>query len=45
MVVRAPFTMHTYQLKIDHNHPDVAKDLLAWGSWVLQVRLLTAIVS
>ena len=31
--------MYTDRLKIDHNHPDVAKDLLAWGSWVLQVRL------
>jgi len=23
--------------KIDHRHPDVRKDLLAWGSWVLDV--------
>ena len=24
-------------LQIDHRHPDVRNDLLAWGSWVLQV--------
>lgn len=28
------------RLKIDHNHPEVAKDLLSWGPWVLQVCLL-----
>ena len=27
-------------LKVDHNHPEVAKDLLSWGPWVLQVCLL-----
>ena len=31
--------MRTNLLKIDLNHPDVAKDLLSWGPWVLQVRL------
>lgn len=31
--------VHTHCLKIDHNHPEVAKDMLAWGHWVLQVRL------
>ena len=30
---------HTHCSKIDHNHPEVAKDLLAWGNWVLQVCL------
>jgi len=29
--------VHTDYLKVDHNHPDVAKDMLAWGPWVLQV--------
>jgi len=29
----------TDRLKVDHNHPEVAKDLLSWGPWVLQVRL------
>ena len=37
---------HTFEralsdsLKVDHNHPEVAKDLLSWGPWVLQVCLL-----
>lgn len=28
------------RLKVDHNHPEVANDLLSWGPWVLQVCLL-----
>lgn len=40
--VRSPAYPHvsdTDRSKIDHNHPEVAKDLLSWGPWVLQVRL------
>ena len=34
-----PHTSDTNPSKVDHNHPEVAKDLLSWGPWVLQVRL------
>lgn len=40
--VRLPVYPHmgdTNRLKVDHNHPEVAKDLLSWGPWVLQVCL------
>ena len=40
--VRSPAYSHagnTDRLKVDHNHPEVAKDLLSWGPWVLQVCL------
>ena len=39
--VRSPAFLtqaHTNCSKVDHNHPEVAKDMLAWGPWVLQVR-------
>ena len=34
-----PHVSDTDRLKVDHNHPEVAQDLLSWGPWVLQVRL------